>query len=312
MDDDGLPEAGVAEARSTSGEEQRPRAVQEHLKIAPNSNIVYDAIKWVETVAIPVGAVSGLLVFFGWTYSSAYFGYFGISQRMLQYSIQDQMLLSADVTFGTAVLMFAVVVAILLLDRLLAPWRGRQGRLGLWTRRSVPAIGVLLFGVGLLSAAGLSWLPIHVPARVAAIAFLAGAIIVLRADLDQRKTGKGESPRGHLIFAAALLLSAFWMATLYAQNAGETFGRQIDEAPTRLALVTVFSEKYIDLPGSAVIATEEVSVTGSPLYRYGGLRLLAFSNDRWFLLTGRYDGYRSSVTVLMNGDSFRVEVAKQH
>src|SRR5512133_414505 len=91
---------------------------------------VQDLLKWTETVAAPIGTIGGLLLFFGWTYSRAYFGYFGIDQRLLQYSVQDHLLLSADVMFGTAVMVLTVVLALVLLNRIMTPLRERRDRLG--------------------------------------------------------------------------------------------------------------------------------------------------------------------------------------
>jgi uncharacterized protein involved in response to NO len=137
------------------------------------------------------------------------------------------------------------------------------------------------------------------------VAFLAGAVILLRLG-SWAGRGIGKAP-----LVAALLLASFWITTLYAENAGTVLAQQIDDAPAHLPLVTIYSEKHLDLPGSAVMATEEMSPTGSPLYRYGGLRLLAFSADRWFLITGRYDGYRSTVAIVKSDDDVRMDVARQ-
>ena len=87
---------------------------------------------------------------------------------------------------------------------------------------------------------------------------------------------------GRTLLVGALVLSAFWITTQYAEDEGREFAQQVDDSPAHLPLVTIYSDKYLDLPGSAVIFKKETSPTGSPLYRYGGLRLLAFSADRWF------------------------------
>lgn len=268
-------------------------------------HLVQDVLKWTETVAVPVGALSGLLLFFGWSYSRAYFGYFGIDQRLLQYSVQDQVLLSADVMFGTAVLVLAVVLALVLLDRLTTRVALRPDRLGRGARVATPVAGIVLLGVGLVAALRLPGLPTILPLRAGAIVFMAGAVIMLSVGARRGRRS------GRAVLVAALLLAAFWITTLDAENEGTVIARQIDDAPAHLPLVTLYSEKYLDLPGPAVEFTQETSPTGAPLYRYGGLRLLTYSNDRWFLLTGRYDGYRSTVAVLLNDGSVRADVARQ-
>jgi hypothetical protein len=265
---------------------------------------VHDLLKWAETVAAPVGVVTGLLLFFGWTYSRAYFGHFGIDQRLLQYSVQDQMLLSADVMFGTAVLVLTVVLVLVGLDRLLTWLGGRADGVGRVARWTMPVAGLVLLGVGLLSALRLPQLAAIVPLRTAAVAFLAGAVILLflGTRTDRRAV------RAPLL--VALLLATFWVTTLYAENEGTLIAEQVDDAPAHLPLVTLYSDKYLDLPGTAVLFSEETSPAATPLYRYGGLRLLAFSSGRWFLITGRYDGYRSTVAIVGEGDA-RADVARQ-
>jgi hypothetical protein len=101
------------------------------------------------------------------------------------------------------------------------------------------------------------------------------------------------------------------VTTVYATDAGSALAEHTDRNLARLPLVTLFTERYIDLPGSAVHAYPERSPEGTPLYRYTGLRLLTYSNDRWFLITGSYNGYRSTVTVVRDDPGIRLEVARQ-
>ena len=88
--------AAVAETSAQEGARSLPSLVDRIMKL-------------VETVAAPVGAVTGFLLFFGWTYSGAFYGYFGINQRLLEYSVQDHLLQSAQPLFGTAVILLTVV-----------------------------------------------------------------------------------------------------------------------------------------------------------------------------------------------------------
>jgi hypothetical protein len=69
----------------------------------------------------------------------------------------------------------------------------------------------------------------------------------------------------------------------------------------------VFSDNLIDLPTDPRY-TDKVALSGEPTrYRYG---LLIFSNDRWFLISGRYNSdYKSSVIVLRDSESMRVQIA---
>jgi hypothetical protein len=107
-----------------------------------------------------------------------------------------------------------------------------------------------------------------------------------------------------------LVVALFWAATLYAQDLGQRAARGTNANPAGLPLVTVFSEEYLDLPGSQVRATQAPGADGDTYYRYSGLSLLTYANGTWFLISGRYsDSYRSSVLVLRDTAAVRVELA---
>ena len=160
--------------------------------------------------------------------------------------------------------------------------------------------------VGVSYALRLPMLPMALPLRAASVAFFVGTLILLRS--SARLTRRF----GRTLLVGALALSVFWITTQYAESEGRQFAKQVDDSPAHLPLATIYSAKYLDLPGSAVILTVEESSSGPPLYRYSGLRVLAFSADRWFLITGRYDGYRSTVAIIKDDGGVRVDVARQN
>jgi hypothetical protein len=139
---------------------------------------------------------------------------------------------------------------------------------------------------------------------------LSGSLVLLRLRWQGRPADRGRTVERAMTVTAALL-AAFWVTTVCATEAGEGIARQVDAAPGTLPLVTLFSERHVDLPGAAVTSTRHESPEGTPLYRYTGLRLLAHSNDRWFLITGAHDGYRPTVAVLRDQPEHRLEVTRQ-
>jgi hypothetical protein len=267
------------------------------------------AAKLVENVAAPLGALTGFLIFFGWTYSGAYFGHFGISQRLLQYSVRDQLLQSAQPMFGTAVVLLCVVGALWAADRASSGLRRRRGWVGRVARATTLAAGLVASAVGLWAALGRPFPSVLSP-QAAALLLFAGALVLVRLRWAAGGKHPGRSFERALL-VAAITIAVFWVTTLYATGAGTQLARDVDQVPVRLPLVTLFSERYLDLPGSSVVATEQRAPDGSPVYRYTGLRLLAYSNDRWFLLTGANEGYRSSVVVVRDDPALRFEVANQ-
>jgi hypothetical protein len=144
-----------------------------------------------------------------------------------------------------------------------------------------------------------------------AAAILAGGALLLG------RTRRGLGPAGGSVsddLARALLLTVvvvagFWAATNYAVRLGTRAAEEIDNNPTSLAEVDLYSKQPLDLPGNLVLSSN-VPVTPSTMsYRYVGLRLLEYDNNRWLLIPGRRDGLHSSVLILKDSDDVRVQIA---
>ena len=84
----------------------------------------------------------------------------------------------------------------------------------------------------------------------------------------------------------------------------------IDGDVRSLPVVTVYSNEPLDFPGTNVTATRVLGEDQRWNYRYTGGVLLTYSNERWFLIPEPASGeYRSSVVVLRDSESIRVEAA---
>lgn len=262
--------------------------------------------------AAPITVVTALLVHVGWIRNRAFYGYFGIGQDLLRPSVQDYVLRSVDVTFGAVVRLVAAGLVLILLDRVLVHVLEKRTRPSGVDRVTLVlvAVGAVALVLGLFSAlgvAGESSLSPIVAATVTAI----GVAIVLRLgpSLFAGTSVSLDKPTTFTLYVV-LVVALFWAATLYAQDLGRRAARAADVNPAGLPLVTVFSENFLDLPGSHVQATQAPGPDGKTRYRYSGMSLLTYSNGTWFLINGRYsDGYRSSVLVLRDSAEIRVEVA---
>ena len=74
--------------------------------------------------------------------------------------------------------------------------------------------------------------------------------------------------------------------------------------------MTILSTEPIDIPGSLVVASRVPNGEGKWSYRYTGARLLSYANGRWFLIVApQQQDYRSSIFILKDVDSLRVETA---
>jgi hypothetical protein len=268
------------------------------------------------SILTPITIFTALLMYFGYTTTRSYFGYYGIGQGLLGLSTDGYVLRSADVTFGSAVRLLSILTMSALADL----WLHR------FLRRSaspIPArvavfVGAALTIAGLYFALGgprPSWLPpVALPATlgVGALVLLRWTVVSIRVSDAQleRTISVNERKALVLLLVASTLMATFWAATIYAVDRGRGAAQADDRFPDRLPLVTIFSDEFVDLTGSAVEVRRYEQP--EPHYRYLGLRLLAYSNERWFLLTGRYDdGHVSAVTVLPDSESVRVEIAER-
>jgi len=257
--------------------------------------------------------LTALFVYFGFVRTSAFYGYFGVNLGVLKLSIQDYVLRSVDVSFG-AVSRLALVGALLIaLDQGVAVALTRRAagdhgdRALRWT---LTASGAVLLVLGLTSAVSREVTAVLNPLIGSALLAL-GAIMMVRfgsALLGDRDGSSGR--RASVLTAVVLVISGFWAATLYAHELGQEGARNTDASVGRLPLVSVFSAEPLDLPGQDVSASRITVADQEYRYRYSGLSLLTYSNDRWFVITGRHsDEYHSSVAILRDSDAIRVEVA---
>jgi hypothetical protein len=268
----------------------------------------------------PITLITGLLIYLGYMTSKAYYAYFGIGQSLLNVSMDSYVLASADVTFGSALRLVAAFALLVLLEWAVAISRRRHPRAGEFFANTVGLAAILAILVGFYFVLG-GVRPQWLAASLLPIIFAFGSLLLTRqlaaapplrgVAITRIVRSMGAQLRlARLALATLLVLGTFWAANLYAVESGREAARGDDSTPGRLPLVTVFSKEFLDLPGSAVKKTEIAAIGQAAHYRYSGLRLLRYANERWFLITGTYgDSYASPVAVLRDDSSIRVEIA---
>ncbi|MBU3063248.1 hypothetical protein KO481_17140 [Nocardia sp. NEAU-G5] len=85
----------------------------------PRKSDVTSVFAVVGAVTSQAALISGLLFYFGWTYSHAYYGYFGVDVGMLGLSTSDYLLRSINVTFWPAILTVLPILVLLAAHHLL-------------------------------------------------------------------------------------------------------------------------------------------------------------------------------------------------
>jgi len=263
-------------------------------------------------VIAPVTVLTALFVYFGFVRTSAFFGYFGVSLGVLKFSVQDYLLRSVDVSFGAMARLAIVGGSLIAFDRGVAVILARRvaaDRMDRALRWTFTASGALLVVLGLVSAVSQAVAVVLDP-LIGSVLLALGVVMMLRFGSSLFGGRDGSPRRTDTLTAVVFVISGFWATTIYAQDLGLEAARSIDASVGKLSLVSVFSAEPLDLPGRDVIASRIIVEDQEYRYRYSGLSLLTYSNDRWFLITGRLsNGYHSSVTILRDSEAIRVEVA---
>jgi hypothetical protein len=106
-----------------------------------------------------------------------------------------------------------------------------------------------------------------------------------------------------LPFIPALLALAVFLDTeRLARAMGHGLAADLRDNPAQMASVTVVTSRLLDLGPGGDIPQAIRQPDGSTIYRYGGLRLLQRSGDRYFLVPEHDPGRRPRVILLRDAD----------
>lgn len=284
-------------------------------------------VETVGLVAAQLSVLGSVLVYFGSIATRVEARFFGLDPNQLDYSNQDLLMRAIAPMLGPLTIGGAVGVFLLQLNNLVAR---RAERLEHWPRIGLAVEATTLAGLGFL-AAGAVW-QWHLGSRHSywSPLFLGlGAVLVLcgrgtaamlnhrrqhrppPASLTNPQTAKPMSPiraldaHSKLVLGFVVVFAVFGFTARLAQADG--FRRAIslvadlDERTT----VSVLSEEPLILNrrGVACFPVSDSRFTR----RYTGLHLLAYRNDRFFLVPTGFDVNNGVLVVLLDDPSIRVE-----
>ncbi|MCZ4099373.1 hypothetical protein C8250_001905 [Streptomyces sp. So13.3] len=178
-----------------------------------------------------------------------------------------------------------------------------------WASLAVIACGLLLFLVGLLCGFDVLY-----AGSLGTPLFLGGGLVVLMyGRLLLVKISGGRYPvlrekAALAIVAALIVLSSFWTVNIYAQDHGKSDAAYLtDRLWLRPQVVLDTTERlYFQYPG----VQETVLPEGTPQqhfrFRYRGLRLLAQSGDRMFIIPQSWTVDRGNVLIIPLDANVRV------
>ncbi|MEU8546232.1 hypothetical protein AB0C81_04350 [Streptomyces roseoverticillatus] len=270
---------------------------------------------WLKTIAgfvAPTTVLTGLLLYFGFAYTDALYEYFGVDAATLGFSTRDYLLRSA----GALYMPVGITLGIGLLGALgylcvTALISSRPGLVPLltWVSVALIVVGFILFTLGMLGGLAV-W---RAGALDTPLLLGGGLMLVLYGRVLHLKCAGRPYPFARemtalVLIAALVALSSFWAVSAYAQEHGRSDARYLARNLRLRPEVVVDTAERLYFGHTNVQETQLPD--GGPgqhfKFRYHGLRLLAQSNSRMFIIPEGWNARRGSVMILPADASVRV------
>ncbi|MFD6227851.1 hypothetical protein ACFWFZ_13360 [Streptomyces sp. NPDC060232] len=272
-----------------------------------------DWVNTLATIAAPTTFIGALLLYFGVSYTSAFYNYFGVDSATLGFSTQDYALRSASALYlPVATALLVALVGTLIYYAAVAV--GKRDTPPPFAIRLFPAAlaacGGGLFLLGMLGGFGV-W---GAGAMQTPLLLSAGLVVLLYSRVLSFKLAAADYPVAREKAAVALVLAlvalaSFWAAHEYAKSHGfddaEYLAAHLRLRPT----VTIDTTERLYIPHSQVRETILPATAGTGQrfrFRYEGLRLLAEQKGRMFLIPENWSLSDGSVVVLPANSTVRV------
>lgn len=266
----------------------------------------------------PTTILTALFLYFGYVWTDSFYEYFGVDAATLQFSPQDYMLRSVQALY--------VPVGAILLIGLLLTWaqpsivvvvlRHRHVRWWQVAWRALLGIGLALMVAGVVfvllpgaSTRSSMLAPLCIAAGVLVLGYCR-SLAALRRRGRFRRAGARERTGTGLVLAI-VTLCLFWSANSFAQQYGRGMAVDLGGQLTLRPAVTMDTtqELFLQLPGVTETGLPAASKDQTFHFRYRGLRLLAQSGDRMFLVSTQWTPHTGRALMLTTGPDVRIQFA---
>lgn len=283
---------------------------REEERTAPATSTRY-VLELIALVVAPATLLGALLYYFGWARSRAQAAYFGIDSDVIGRSANEYALRSVGSIFWPVVMLLAGVLAAL--------WIHAMARRSFAADRNGPLLWLLaactaLAGASLLAIAfaAVLWRPIVGNSVVTPVAFAVGIVALAYAVFvvsHRQSFGLAPVPRAPFALVVGLVVVfVFWAMGEYADARGTRLARRTAANLDSLPGVIIYSPMRLHLKGPGVTETRLAGADSAYAYRYAGLRLLAWSGSKYFLLPACWSRDQSGVAIVLpDSDSRRLE-----
>jgi hypothetical protein len=246
-------------------------------------------LKVLGQVVAPATLVTALLVFFGWSHTTALFGWFGIDPTSLGFSSTDYLLTTQDGLFVPGVVIALLVLVMTWVLNLVR--RSDPGAVlrAAWAAPVAAVVGAVLATNGVLGLFGRGALVDRL--AVAPLCLVLGVTLLSVAGHTVR-AGRLSYSRGARVaeltaLTLVMAMALFWATGDYSASVGRgraaALARSLGEGPQ----VVLYSDKALGITAPGVRTLRCTDASGAYRYRYSGLVLLLNSNGQYvFLPTG--------------------------
>jgi hypothetical protein len=268
-------------------------------------------LKVVGAVVAPTTLLTALLFYFGRMHITGMFRYLRVPFSVLDLTVQDYLVRSADGLFVPIAGAAGVVLVGLWVDGFVSRVLPAHSRRTVG-RRAAPflalaGIGLLAVAVvGLTEPAAFEAAP-ELPGLCLAVGvlLLAWAVRLLRLDVSRPATVV--VAQWGAVFAV-VAVGLFWGVGNYAVGVGLTRGQQIAQDLPNTPDAVVYSEKTLRLKAPGVTETDcGENADASYRFRYDGLKLVLQSGGQYLFLPAGWTRNEGAAILLPRGDSVRVE-----
>jgi len=265
-----------------------------------------------------------VLVYMGWAYDDALYGYFHVRPLDLNVSIVEYMLRSLALFSPTLIFVAVVIIAV----TTIRVWglntaKFRRFSAAAMTRVSAaPGLRHLAFpdGTGQSRAGRVLLISIGAAVTVTALALYRIShyvqvstylfLLLLGGGLLMFTWPTRGDRHGRFPYALAIIVSAvcaLWAASIYAHNLGiQAANNIVHDLPTRTAVV-LYSIHPLALAGPGV-TVERLPAKYRYHYRYLGLRLLITRSGTYYLLPVGWSPQLNETYVFNESDQTRIEL----
>lgn len=275
------------------------------------------------SIVAPTTLLTALLFYFGRLHVTGFFRYFGVNFTVLDLTVQDYLVRSADGLFVPLTFAAALGLSVIWTHRLVS---SRLPAMVQHRVRAVLAVACTVAGTALLisAVAALVGRPLVLASQpeVGGLSLALGVVLLayaagLAPQLLSRSPGRPARRVPNAVAVAEwgalfVLVSVglFWSVGSYAIGVGTGRAQQLEaELPSSRDAV-LFSSESLRLEGPGIVEVRCADPDPGYRYRYTGLKLVLQSGDQYLFLPAQWSTERGAAVLIPRTEAIRLEFSR--